>query len=356
MLSSTFSFKLRSLSGLFLALATILAIEGTSCLLRTDMQPFRSNLVTMSYLHQDNYAKFATEIKLLNAAHLKPRFIQVGDSSGYHGPIPKEIMQHIGDDNPYVILNCCADMGYRGHRLIAQYALEHMPSIKYLVYYVTPFAPSAKFANVNGALADSIQASLLDSWNALMPPSLAFRIYAVNSLFYGTFTRELEGNPLNSTLSSDQSFIRTYADQFLENYGWWPRPIDMKALPYASIGPCDMHVHFEDSGNGELKSKDMLEELNKTAELARSRHVKMILVYNPVSCSDSNNPEILDLKQRLSVFRQQNPDVWVPFPFIHTLPITDFVDSFHTNIEGSQIVSEQLGEYLASQLTKSSAY
>ena len=63
--------------------------------------------------------------------------VQIGDSSGFYGVIPREVTAGTADLS-YLNLNCCADTGWDGYDQAAVLAVRRLAKPKMLVLHVTP--------------------------------------------------------------------------------------------------------------------------------------------------------------------------------------------------------------------------
>lgn len=360
--SSTSGFRAfyQAFGGALLALLAIASVETCAYVYRDKLPVLRTNFVTMAYLKKDNIGKYIQEIKMFYTPSLKPRFLQVGDSAGAMGIQPKVIMEHIGQDNTYVSDSCCADMGYKGFRYTAEVMLRKMPQVRYLVLYVTPFTTATySTTEISNGLAESIDASFLKPWNRLMPPSMALRLPVINAVYYHAFNSRLETNQLNQKESdmymNGESMIPHMTNWFLGTYGWFERKMWLGDKPNPPTGVCNFSDHFAAGPDGLPKSTNLIAEWNAMAALARRYHVKLLLVFNPVSCERADTDIILDLENRLMIFAKENPDVLIPYPLIRTLPKQYFSDPQHLFKDGSALVSHEFGAYLKNMLDKEGA-
>lgn len=347
MRSFIFSFK-----AIFLAAAVVATIEfliattGAPHLLYDSFfyPPYDSNFLELAYFRQENPIKVVQEIKVDVIHQLAPEFVQVGDSSGFHGPLPLELEKYI--NSRYVIMNCCADMGYAGHRYVAEAVLKRAPTTKYIIFYVTPLATPLNFGNLGIELATSFRSAFVSNWTRLDPPSLSYRIDVTNFVYYGHFVHSISGNPLNP----DRSWEAGQAVWLIVGHGWAERTREMAAqyhMPPPPVGTCDFReAHWFDGGPDGPPIEHLYPELSKLAAMGRRWGVRIILVFNPVSCEEGKDPNALTIEREISRFRHDNPEVIMPFPFITTWPADLFADAWHLLKPGSQRMAETLGPVL----------
>lgn len=331
-----------ALKPIAMAVALIAAIEGAAYI-SAPPRIYSSNFLELAYARRENQTKVQQEIKLDLVAQLKPAILQVGDSSGFHGPEPFTVQKYIGA--PYVILSCCGDMGYSGHRYIAEAALARAPPVKMLVFYVSPFSLPGGFGDLGPEFRDAYQRAFLGPWHYLDPPSMAYRMSVTNFLYYGKWSRSPDANPHNHGNKTEAQLRQWFTD----SHGWTPRPPELSAsLPAAPTGPCQWRSGYskwlEPGGkDGTVPVTTLYSELSAVAQLARQYSVKLAIVFNPVSCE--RDADVMAIEGELARFRKINPEVFVT-PFITTWPASDFVDPWHLTEPGSYKIAHKLGPIL----------
>lgn len=87
-------------------------------------------------------------------------------------------------------------------------------------------------------------------------------------------------------------------------------------------------------------------ELAATAKLARKKQVRLILVFNPVSCIQGEDVLTLRIQREIARFRVDYPEVVVPFEFINTWPAKYFRDPWHMTEEGAEKMAIEFGPIL----------
>ncbi|NQY42512.1 MAG: hypothetical protein HRT87_04105, partial [Legionellales bacterium] len=89
--------------------------------------------------------------------------------------------------------------------------------------------------------------------------------------------------------------------------------------------------------------------LEKIKEVVERNGGKLIVIVNPVSCSDGSG-QLQFLADQFEEFRNENPDVIVPFDFITTWSENDFSDQWHLTPEASIKNSHRIGKALAKKI------
>jgi hypothetical protein len=342
---------------LLIALAIIAATETAVAAFTPALVLFNSNFLELAFQRTENQDKIDLELKKDYMPQVNPYFLQVGDSSGFHG-VKAELLKPVFPDKPYLVMSCCANMGYAGHRAIAEAALNQPDNnIHYLIFYVTPFAPPTSFAGQTGQLGDAYASAFVSPWRYLNPPSMAYRLNATNLLYYGHFIHDFRYNP--SHLS--ENYAAKYRDWLLTRRGWAPRaPNNQIAAPSAPVptGACNFEREngaapwTAPDQNGKWPIAVLYPELTATARLARAHHVQMLLVFNPVSCDYNPRDEaVLYIEREIARFRADYPEVIVPFEFVHTMPARYFRDPFHLSEEGAEIHTPILADALKRSLS-----
>jgi formylglycine-generating enzyme required for sulfatase activity len=82
------------------------------------------------------------------------------------------------------------------------------------------------------------------------------------------------------------------------------------------------------------------------AALAKSKNIRFAVIFNPVTCEESEEIETLTIERELARFRRDHPEVVFPFPLITTWPHDQFVDPFHLFSYGAKRMSERIGPEL----------
>ena len=313
------------------------AIELSCWLIAHPSSLAASNFFELAYLKNENSSKLAMQSRTQWVISLQPDIVQIGDSSGLHGGVPKVINLYLGGLK-YVNSSFGADPGYFGHFNIAKVVVDHSPSVKALVFYVTPLAKPAHYGNAGRDLEKSLYSAFLDRWSLLAPPTMAYRVAVTNFVYYGE---------MNGTFPhGGDSFLGDphWKDSFMAEKGFIPRESAFHIRDPLPLGGCRFGDWFQVSPEGDRPFDYFYPGLQKMAMLARERHLRLAVVFNPVPCHEMEEPGTLMIERELARFRKDYPEVVVPFPFITTWPENLFQDSWHFFSFGGEIASNRLGK------------
>lgn len=310
---------------------------------------YASNFMELAFFRQENPTKIIQEIKLDGLTQVNPKILQVGDSSGINGTKAVIVEKYL-DSSPIAVMSCCGDMGYSGHRYTAEAALARVPGIETIVFYVSPYSLPGGIDNTGADLRESFFRAYLSKWRYLDPPSMGYRMDVTNLAYYGRWTHSAAGNPRNDVAKQEQKIKNWFVDE----HGWTARPPEMVAklgLPPPPTGPCNWRNEqftdwFKPDAAGRLPLSILYDELSMVAAMARQHRVKLVLVFNPVSCDYVASEDTLAIEREIDRFRRDNPEVIVPFPFVTTWPSELFADPFHVWEPGSDKMAHILGPVL----------
>ena len=338
-----------SFKPLLIALVIIGTIEGSIALHTGGRALFDSNFLELAFARAENPNKILLEIKKFYSPEFKPYFLQVGDSSGFHG-MKAKLLDKVFPNKPYLVLSCCGDMGYAGHRYVAAAALDELKSVHYLIYYVSPFSTPSNFAGMGQDLADSYYSAFVNPWHHLNPPSLAFRLDVTNFFYHGFLTHDFAYNKA----ALNKNYVPERHQWFVENNGWAPRPPNgtsgLAYTPPPPLGACYHSPQYSawarPAHDGSMPIDSFYPELAATAKLVREKHVQLILVFNPVSCVHGDDILTLRIEREIARFRADFPEVIVPFDFINTWAVAYFRDPWHMTEEGAEKMANEFGPLL----------
>lgn len=327
---------------ILIAIGIIVAIE-LSCWLFGTSTPFNNiSLLQYAYLRTENTTNLALLNKMQSAFELPAQFLQVGDSSGMHGLNPKIIEESLPNVT-YYNANLGADFGYLGHYNIAKTILARDNHVKYLVLYVTPMAWPAYVHDKKRILEKNVYSAFLSPWHHLTLPSLTFRDQLTNLVYYRTAK-----TTYTSPIIFNTNDVKKY---FNETKGFVPRELVINKTQILPEGACVFSEWFETSNEGKKPIEFFYLGLKNMAMLAREKNLKLILIFNPVTCERRAEIGTLTVERELAKFRHDFPEVIVPFPFITTWPKDRFMDSWHLYSSAATIMSKRVGEELRKILT-----
>ncbi len=254
-------------------------------------------------------------------------------------PIPGIIESHLGGLS-YVNSGFGADVGYFGHHHVARTLLNHLDSVKALVLYVTPLAKPAHYGNAGRELERAINTSFVSAWHYLAPPSQAFRLLMTNLMYYGEKNNEIP-----------HGFDAFFGDfnwkqSFFQNKGFIAREAAMKTRDPLLLTGCRFANWFEPSADGEIPFDFFYAGLERMAQLARDKKVRLVVVFNPVPCHATKDVGTLTIEREIARFRQNYPEVVFPFDFLTTWPEELYMDSWHFFSFAAEKMSHRLGQEL----------
>lgn len=141
-----------SFKPLLIALLIIGTIEGSIALHTGGRALFDSNFLELAFARAENPNKILLEIKKFYSSEFKPYFLQVGDSSGFHG-MKAKLLKKVFPDKPYLVLSCCGDMGYAGIAMSPQRRLMNSKA------FITSFIMCRLFPHP----------PILQAWDRILP-------------------------------------------------------------------------------------------------------------------------------------------------------------------------------------------
>ena len=83
------------------------------------------------------------------------------------------------------------------------------------------------------------------------------------------------------------------------------------------------------------KLKDIVDKYNK----------KLILIISPVSCYEGE--KLKPLRDDFEIFKNKNPDVYIPFDLFTTWSSNYFADPWHLLPQGAEVHSDNIGKALS---------
>ena len=306
---------------------------------------FTNNFKSEGTAPSKQVLKLKTEI----LGNLESDFLQIGDSSGFFGVQPNIIELYFGEKK-YLNLSCCANTGWEGYAVYANYLLKNNYHTDYLIFYFTPYSLPMQYKE--GYSKNMINyyggVSFFDFKFINRIPSLYYRDNILDFVFKKDTNNSIN-NPKQFLKSinvtnfekNTKSKANQFTDFLIKSKGWLPYGlINSNNIYQVPFGECDQIGHFYDN-----KKKPTLNiNLQKIKDITDRYNKKLILLYNPVACYETDliKPIINDLEK----FKKNNPDVIVPFNFITTFDFDNFSDAQHLSPAGSIINSHRIGSRL----------
>ena len=354
MSSYTSSFK-----AILAALAVIAGIEAASAMVFPSTPVERSGYLNWNFNTVETFHKVIISEKLANAVRDQPDVIQIGDSSGFHGIVPRIVDQYLGGLR-YENLSCCANTGFDGYHSLIDFMLRHAPSIKAVVLYIslnnTPRDPAGVLSDVVGG-EDRLRSSFGPLSTVTMPASLSLRHKILKEVY-------------NLGDTFNQSGLLSFEDLWAEliqstraTRGWRPeqdvhRVPERQAQKLAELcGPSGVRLvgghRPEDFMRDILGSRQSYTqiELRRLAALTARRQVKLILIFQPYPCRELQGGLVPSLKAYIEAVQSDYPNLIVPEPALfEPWPGQWFSSADHLAIGHEDAASRRAGRLIAKAL------
>src|SRR5262249_28233355 len=156
---SSFSLAGRQMSSSILPFrswaAAVLALVAVELLVYVALRPNefdRTNFLQFSFARDETPQRAFMYHKVREFAYANPTIVQSGDSSGFFGIKPLEIMKYLPEGVSYLNMSCCANLGFSGYYNVFQFMAERNKSIRYFVLHITPYTmPRPELWDADGA-------------------------------------------------------------------------------------------------------------------------------------------------------------------------------------------------------------
>jgi hypothetical protein len=319
----------------------------------------RSGYLNLNFNAKELVHKVLIQEKLINAVQDRPDVIQVGDSSGLHGIIPRIVDQYLGGLR-YENLSCCANTGFEGYYAITEFMLRHVQSLKAVVLYVSLNNAARDPANSDAKIVGGPE-RLSNAFGALSPlmtpPTLAARAAIVRSIYTLGGTFDQPGlQPLATTWPEFPQFLR-------DTRGWRPegdvhRTAEKHAEAFGALcGPTgERRLDGPLSGDsvrdiaGVARSY-LATKIRRLAALTARHGAKLILVFQPYPCAAIGGSLLAAVKSDIAAARQDYPNVVLPAPALfEPWPAQRFSSADHVRTGYEDAVSRRAGRLIASAL------
>jgi hypothetical protein len=308
-----------------------------------------TNFLQFSFGRDETPQRLFMYHKLSEFAHSEPTIVQSGDSSGFYGIDPREIMKYLPPSVSYLNLSCCANLGFNGYYNVFRFMAERNKALKYFVLHVTLTMPRYETWNNDGAalwgdanikvFGDAIDREFVSPRRWLYPPSLAFRREISDRVFYLNGMFNAKDRPL---LNNENYF--EFLKLFKQTRGWMPEN-DVRA-PILS-GECSVD-DFQFFDLRRMTWTSYTEEvLDAFADLARKSNKVLVVVFQPVPCGLGTGQGSAKARATLDRFKANHPEVEVPFPLITSWPASLFSVTAHIAHEHTQLLTQRLGPIMA---------
>ncbi len=334
-------------------IAAGLAIACIECVVYTTHPPSAleiNNFLQFSFAHDETPQRLFMFHKLEAFADSNPTIVQSGDSSGFYGVDPSAIMRHLPQGTTYLNLSCCANLGFSGYYNVFRFMAERSEKLRYLVLHITPYTmPRPETWDSDGAalwgdpnikvFGDAIYREYLSPQRYIYPPSLGYRRYISDRVFYlgGVF-----GN-LDRPLLQNENYLE-FLRLYRQTRGWMP---ENDARNGVAATECEIkESQFFDLRT--FREKTYTEEvLDAYAKLAKKFGKTLVVVFQPVACTLGTGQGSAKTREAIEKFKSNHPEVEVPFPLITTWPAELFSVPAHIVREHTDMLAERLGPVMA---------
>lgn len=176
-----------------------------------------NSFLDLNFAEDETVQRLIADFKIENLTSFSADIIQVGDSSGLHGVMPKVVMA----ENPgygYVNLGVATNVGYKGYLDIAKLALQRNPAARYLVLYTSFIGavPRPLLWNSNVLMAKRIESEFLNPLrNLIQFPTLHGRSEVIGFTYY--FGNKMKSKELRYT--SNRGFLG-FESIYKSSLGW----------------------------------------------------------------------------------------------------------------------------------------
>jgi hypothetical protein len=271
----------------------------------------RSNYLDWNYDSGELIHKQIVFEKLNLFSNSSPDIVQVGDSSGFHGIIPKIVSKFLGG-RKYVNLSCCANTGFDGYYDIAKFVLDRNPTVKTLVLYITlnglPSTSIQRGDKLVGG-AGRIHESFISPWASLSPPSQSLRP-AITRIIYS-----LDGyvRPMSREYPGTQKARMTRSVK--RNLGWWMeddyRMTERGRAKFFTSKCGEQNVYRPNFADREYYQQNWFGRqefipkmvFTRFADLAAAHDAKLVIAFHPHPCRRMSRDDLDMLRSTLLVFR-----------------------------------------------------
>ena len=350
-----------SFRALLAALAIIVLVEGGYSVDNASSPVERSNYLNWNFNSDELFHKVVIYEKLQTAVRNKPDIIQVGDSSGFHGIVPRIVDQYLGGLK-YENLSCCANTGFDGYYSITDFMLRNTPEIKAVVLYISlnnpPRDPASVETGVVGG-ADRIRNAFGVLAPFTSPPTLSAREDLVSAVYtLGNAVSHRGLMPLSTMWPELIRFLQT-------ERGWFPehdphqvpeRQADMLTALCGPTGVRTVGGHSPEDFTRDIfgtRRSYAAVELRRLADLAARHNAKLVLMIQPYPCELAGSL-VPALQSDIAAVMADYSNVIVPDRALYERwPGPWFVSADHLKIGHEDAASRRVGRAVAKAMNVS---
>ena len=283
-------------------------------------------------------------------------FIQIGDSSGLYGIRPNIINNYL-DGMKYINTNCCADIGWKGYAISANYFLKKNLNAKYLVLYFSPYVLPSPLnqeneltKDIKGIYQDNTNRDFFRIFNYL--PSQALRKSILDYVFLVDKNKQNPEDEYKRVLKD-----MTLIDYFEKYTGFAPERLLESLYFHKGWMPLDRKQHIvtnscgvgiADRYFGKYKKGSLSKGIEMINKIAQNFEVELVVIFNPVACKESD--EVKPIIDELNKFQKQNQEIIFLNDFITTINEENFADNEHLLPIPSIEHSKKIGKKIKSQI------
>lgn len=282
-----------------------------------------------------------------------PEFLQIGDSSGIHG-VKQNVISGYLNGMKYFNASTGAPVGWDSYFIMANDYLKRFESIKYLVLHINLYSLPYVYDHRYGVWKHQSAFLAIDkTYNSLNKyisfiPSMYYRPKILDMIYYSkNFKYKKFNNP-----EDNSSLLK------INDANWIPREDNKIEVP-SPIGECQRADLGENSKPIEHRMNTLMldglydqngspafaKNLKKLKGIVDKYDKKLILIISPVSCYEGE--KVKPLRDDFEIFKNKNPDVYIPFDLFTTWGSNYFADPWHLLPKGAKIHSDNIGKALS---------
>jgi len=253
----------------------------------------------------------------------------VGDSGGLYG-IKPSVFDEVPGAGPVINLNLTAEFSYQSYTDIIN-AVAANPQLKYVLLVVNPIFTRNTKGRVKAV--ERLLSGFFSPFYSLRLPSLAWRPFVVNDLYYGLWT-DLPYGYKKSHESFDPPFVM---EEMLRDSGGWlryPAIIDFDHSPACKISWDEEQLAY------------FRRSLDQIAAAAEKHDLHLGVFFSPVKCFETGVSSD-SLQVEFDRFAMRHPEVFIPWDVIERRDASDFQERWHLNEAGSLAFSKMVAGLMA---------
>lgn len=289
-----------------------------------------SNIFHYGY-KADEHDKSLALYKFEHLVKKEAEIILVGDSTAASQLKPSIINPNLNGKR-LLNLGLYASLTFYTYRFLINRYLKLHPFTETVVLFITPYGIHQNYEQSDPAM-ELLRLNYASPFGLIKLPSQKLRIYLTNLFYYGTWKstphRYTETRKYREALHDTELSMKN-------NDGWMKFRGPQKDL----AAECDFRANI-----GDRRAPMLLNYLSSMTRMPRENNKKFAFISAPVACFEFG-PYSDFIVRELDLFAAQNPDAFIPYPFIQTLPDHVFVDRWHMRDEYVDNYSHGFGKLL----------